>query len=179
MENISTLRRIVAMRDYILKYREEAKFIKYCQNCKNYGSSWYCPPLLHDSFALLSEYDKIELIVFSITLSDGSDNIGIEGFHRALHPLRRELDNMLLTKEMECNGRAFSFAGRCIYCGDEPCARIKKEPCRHPEKVRPSLEAYGFNLEATLSDYFGITMEWGKNGKLPPRLHLIAGVAFS
>ncbi len=48
-------------------------------------------------------------------------------------------------------------------------------PCRHPEKVRPSLEAFGFDIAKTLSELFNIELLWGKDGKLPEYLVLVSG----
>ncbi|MFR2062233.1 MAG: DUF2284 domain-containing protein [Alistipes sp.] len=31
-------------------------------------------------------------------------------------------------------------------------------PCLHPDKVRPSLEAFGFDIARTLSELFGIEL---------------------
>ena len=52
-------------------------------------------------------------------------------------------------------------------------------PCRHPERVRPSLEACGFDLERTASELFGIEMRWGRNGLLPEYLTLVCGLFHS
>lgn len=48
-------------------------------------------------------------------------------------------------------------------------------PCRHPEKVRPSLEAFGFDISRTLSELFGIRLLWGKDGVIPEYLTLVCG----
>ena len=48
-------------------------------------------------------------------------------------------------------------------------------PCRHPELVRPSLEAYGFDISRTTNELFGIELLWGKDGMLPKYLTLVCG----
>ena len=89
----------------------------------------------------------------------------------------------LLEKEAELHGMAF-FAGTCMLCGDpcypddalseqevlsgsgetcwrDGCTRRRGLPCRHPGKVRPSLEAFGFDLVNTARELFGIELQWG------------------
>ena len=55
------------------------------------------------------------------------------------------------------------------------CTRNCGTPCRHPEKVRPSLEAFGFDIAKTLAELFNIELLWGKDGKLPEYLVLVSG----
>lgn len=60
-----------------------------------------------------------------------------------------------------------SEAGRLI--------RPEAKPCRHPELVRPSLEACGFDIAHTTSELFGIELKWGTDGSLPEYLTLVCG----
>ncbi len=62
-----------------------------------------------------------------------------------------------------------------FHCSDNECTRNCGTPCRHPEKVRPSLEAFGFDIAKTLSELFNIELLWGKDGKLPEYLVLVSG----
>lgn len=51
----------------------------------------------------------------------------------------------------------------------------RRNPCRHPELVRPSLEACGFDIGRTTSELFGIELKWGADGKMPEYLTLVCG----
>ena len=53
--------------------------------------------------------------------------------------------------------------------------RLEAKPCRHPELVRPSLEACGFDIARTTSELFGIELKWGTDGSLPEYLTLVCG----
>lgn len=102
---------------------------------------------------------------------------------RLLDRVRVVMDKRLLEKEAELHGMAF-FAGTCMLCGDpcypddalsgqevlsgsgetcwrDGCTRRRGLPCRHPGKVRPSLEAFGFDLVNTARELFGIELQWG------------------
>ena len=41
--------------------------------------------------------------------------------------------------------------------------------------MRPSLEAFGFDISRTLSELFGIRLLWGKDGVIPEYLTLVCG----
>ncbi|MBQ4231187.1 MAG: DUF2284 domain-containing protein, partial [Salinivirgaceae bacterium] len=68
--------------------------------------------------------------------------------------------------------------GKCLYCGDKPCARIDGKPCRHPDKVRPSLEAYGFDIVRTASELLGVDIKWSDGKHVPDYLTLVCGVFY-
>lgn len=91
-----------------------------------------------------------------------------------LQPARIELSRYLLEKEQESRGLAFGFSGKCHYCKE--CGRSQGVPCRHTDKARPSLEAYGFDVGATAEQLLGIQLQWGKDGYLPEQLALIGAV---
>ena len=73
-----------------------------------------------------------------------------------MRPVTTVLNKELLEMEKTSDGMCFGFAGSCLYCGVAQCARIEGKPCRHPDKVRPSLEAYGFDISRTAKELLGI-----------------------
>lgn len=73
-------------------------------------------------------------------------------------------------------GKAFAYAGSCLYCPEGTCSRLDNQPCRHPELVRHSLESYGFDLRKTASELFGFPLLWSNDGYLPEYLTLICGL---
>jgi len=77
-----------------------------------------------------------------------------------LSELRRRGEAVLLRYERATGGRMAALPGGCPYCGGAECTRRAGEPCRHPESVRPSLEAMGVDVCA-LAAALGRPMEWG------------------
>ena len=69
------------------------------------------------------------------------------------------------------------FAGTCLLCPPEHCTRRKNLPCRHPESIRPSLEALGLDIARTTSGLFGIDLQWGRPDAPPAYLTLISALA--
>jgi predicted metal-binding protein len=87
------------------------------------------------------------------------------------------MNRQLFEAEKVLDGFACGFVGKCIYCS-KTCARIEGKPCRHPDKVRPSLEAFGFDLMKTSEELLGIKMKWGHDGMMPEYLTLVCGVFY-
>lgn len=102
--------------------------------------------------------------------------IPIDKSQELIRPERIRIEKELLKLELRFGGRAFAYVGKCLYCPDSECARKCNRPCLHPDKVRPSLEAFGFDIAHTLSELFGIELLWGKNDILPEYLVLVSGL---
>lgn len=92
-----------------------------------------------------------------------------------MRPARIITEDILLRLEKEFEGRAFTFAGTCFYCPEDTCSRIDNKPCRHPELVRPSLEAVGFDVSAT-ARLAGVEIMWGCDNHLPSYLTLVTAL---
>ncbi len=162
---------------YIEKYRRADYFIKFCEQCPNYGHRWGCPPFDHDPLPEISGYSRVRIIGYKLTPAD--KEMTIRDSRMLLKPVTHRLNEELLELEAELRGRAYSFVGTCPYCEKEPCARLHGEPCRHPEKVRPSLEAIGFDISLTAQDVLGLEIKWGKNGLVPEYFTLVCGVFYN
>ena len=139
----------VSVADYIARFRDAERFEGCCRACPNYGCSWGCPPFDFDVEEYLNRYSA--------------------------HAGRERLERRLLEMERRYGGRSFAYVGSCLYCPEGTCTRPEGNPCRHPELVRPSLEACGFDIGRTTSELFGIELKWGADGKMPEYLTLVCG----
>lgn len=167
----------VPMAEYLAGFRDVPRFLELCRQCPNYGCSWACPPFAGESIPDLDRYRSI-MIVATRIVPDGGRRRGIDDAEGMMRPERLRVERWLLQLEKEHHGRAFGFSGTCPYCPPGTCARRDGHPCRHPELVRPSLEACGFNLGDTLTRLFAMDLQWSADGNLPPALTLIAAVAW-
>lgn len=159
--------------DYIARYRDPERFIEYCRRCPNFGASWACPPFEADAADFLYGYRHVLLIATKITpLRSG---LPLGETQRLIRPERLRLEKRLLEMERLYGGRSLAYAGSCLHCPEGSCARRQGAPCRHPERVRPSLEAWGFDVGATAAELLGIPLEWGRDGLLPKYLTLVCG----
>lgn len=160
--------------EYIGRFRDEERFMELCKMCPNFGNSWGCPPFDFDTEDFLLQYRHAHLMAARITPFD--EDIPVESTQTFILPERIRIEKRLLEMERETGGRAFAYIGKCLHCPESGCTRNCGMPCRHPDKVRPSLEAFGFDIERTLSELFNIKLLWGKDGVLPEYLVLVSAI---
>ncbi|MBR3565529.1 MAG: DUF2284 domain-containing protein [Paludibacteraceae bacterium] len=174
--NIQTrrLKAQIPVANYIANYRRSDYFLSLCCECKNYGCRYGCPPFEYDVVDKIKDYATAKII--GIQIIPKQANLPLSSAQKIMHPYIKQLRDELLQMEKQSGGLSFGFAGGCDLCGERPCARLTSEPCRHPDKVRPSLEAYGFDLSKTAQDLFHVPLVWGKNNTLPPYLMLIGAL---
>ena len=162
---------------YVRDFRDVETFEDCCRACPNYGNRWGCPPFDHDTLQDLLPYNKVMLVGVKITPHDSK--MPMEQVYDLMRPELERLNRRLLDLERENNGFALGFVGKCERCGNAPCARIDGKPCRHPDVVRPSLEAYGFNVSETSSKLLGIDMVWSHDKNVPRHLTLVCGLFYN
>jgi predicted metal-binding protein len=171
----------INLAEYICNYRHADKFIVYCKKCNRYDTCWSCPPFDFNTDAELSHYKTAWIIGTKINL----ENDVIETYrgwnlctpltYRIVKKVRRTLDNKLLNLEKKYAGSRAFFAGTCHLCPPEKCTRIIGKPCIFPEKVRPSLESFGFDISQTSLHLLNVEMKWSRDGVLPPYFVLVSG----
>lgn len=159
--------------DYIGRFRNAEKFIGFCRQCSNYGHSWACPPFDREVDQLIGSYRHT--LILACQVFPTGDHLPFAESGNLLRPERRKAEALLRQMEGIFNGQSFAYAGSCLYCPEQQCARICGEPCRHPDLVRPSLEAVGFDLGKTATDLLHIDLLWSKDGFIPEYLTLISG----
>ena len=159
--------------EYIDRFRDADRFMKYCRECGNYGCSWGCPPFGFDVGERLRGY--AHLLLIATRIRPVQSGLPMSDSRRLIRPERIRLETRLRELEKEYGGLSCSYAGSCLYCPEGSCTRPEGLPCRHPELVRSSLEAYGFDMGRTLQELFGMELKWGSEGKMPEYLTLICG----
>ena len=167
--------------EYIRRYRDAERFADLCRRGGRYGRWWACPPFSFDAEEYLSGFETAHLIAARIEPGKRlralcADAGQSEKQGRALlNEARCELDARLLAlEEAWPDSRAF-FAGTCFDCPEGTCTRPLDLPCVRPGKIRPSLEALGFDLGRTASELLGIELRWSVDGRLPEYFTLISG----
>lgn len=118
--------------------------------CNRWGQYWTCPPNMDISYEhfmeAYSRYSRALLI-------------------KAGDPLVGQEVSLAVEKEaMLTHGLNFAFAlVLCVMC--EECAY--PEPCLHPHLARPSMDAYGIDIMATVA-LLGFKAELDPKGELLP-----------
>lgn len=77
------------------------------------------------------------------------------------------ISEQLVNMEKLYEGSHALLPGRCDICGDGNCTRLKRKPCRFPERMHHTIESMGGDVGKTITEMFGIEMLWIKNDELP------------
>lgn len=162
--------------EYIAGFRDIDRFVQLCRQCANYGRRHGCPPFVDDTLDRVGRYNRVRLLGVKITPAE--QHIPLSAADELMLPVVLQMNSHLLNLERQLHGMACGFVGSCPHC-DEPCSRIDGLPCRHPELVRPSLEAMGFDMVKTSSQLLGIEIQWGRDGMLPDYLMLVCGLFYN
>lgn len=170
--NTSYLTATRVLGEIVARHRDAPRFAECCRQCPGYGKSWVCPPFNYDPADRLRQFRFITLLMARVAV-DGRRSIA--SAHDILLPVREEMHSRLLHAERTYGGYALLLAGKCHHC-DALCARLHNLPCRHPDQARPSIEGWGMDVNAIAEDVFGISLEWGRDGNLPPHLTLMAAL---
>lgn len=125
----------------------DASFRTLCEQnvCGSYGKNWMCPPDAGDIYELMAALKSYEYILVYQSVNTLEDSYDFEGMaeaavkhHKLMYGIREDLEKEDFKRKL------FLGAGGCRLC--EVCAKRTNEPCRHPDKATPSLEAYGVNV---------------------------------
>lgn len=166
----------ISVKEYLARFHNPDEVWSYCRECSNYGKQWGCPPFDFDVVALLSKHRNVNLFATKINLLNRE--LSYNDIDEILRSERIRLERRLLELERTHHGLACTFIGKCLHCGDGCCTRLSGAPCRHPEFVRPSLEAYGFNITKTLSELFNIELQWYNGNTSPTYIVLVCGLFY-
>ncbi|MDR2423537.1 MAG: DUF2284 domain-containing protein [Prevotellaceae bacterium] len=182
MYKVSHIAAETGLKDYIRNYQDIDKFIVYCKQCDRYNACWSCPPFDFDTSEAISTYNTAYIIGTKVLLDSNviKENTGWERCtkitYHIIEEIRRDLDKKLLSLEHAFPGSRAFFAGTCHICPKDECNRIKGKPCVFPERIRPSLESFGFDMAKTAAELLNIEMKWSLNGILPEYFTLVSGL---
>ena len=113
--------------------------------CGVYGRCWMCPPDVGEIGELMAEVHRYDHALVYQRIGQLEDSFDVEGMaeaktaHKALSQALRSV-----FREAGIERVLHLGAGGCGVC--KPCAKVKGEPCTHPELAMSSLEAYGINV---------------------------------
>jgi predicted metal-binding protein len=168
--------------EYTRDYRDVEKFIGYCKQCYSYNACWACPPFDFDATKLMANYKNAHIIGTKITLDSTlrNERTGLQQCkdmsYQIIKEVQHELDNKLLTWELQYPDSRVFFAGTCHLCKQGECQRIVGKPCLHSAYIRPSLESLGFDISKTTLQLLKTELKWGSLERLPEYFVLVSGV---
>lgn len=127
--------------------------------CRNYGTSWACPPAvgtIEECKSRVSQYEK--MLLFSVKY-DLEDSFDIDGMQKAMLSFKDRVD--VFDEKLQ------KILTDYLLLSNEGCGRCRKctypdSPCRFPKKLHHSIEGYGFNVYE-LSQAAGLKYNNGEN----------------
>ena len=170
----------VAADEFVRCYRDVDRIRQFCLQCPAYGKTWCCPPFDFDPRTVTDGFKTVTVMGTTIEFdeetraacktAEQSTTIGRQAMEQEWKTLLPQLYEI---ERGEPGSRCFTF--RCSLC-PEGCTRPDGKPCRHPDRMRYSLEAVGFDLVAVTRDLLGIDLEWSTDGKLPKHITLVTAL---
>lgn len=161
-------------------FYDAEKFLPLCRACPNFGKMYSCPPFESVPSAFSDANAKCTLLLAEISTADFArrDGESVANFTKRISDcVRGDFDKYLLAEEAADPARRLAFfAGSCANCPIVPCPRGAKKKCPRPEFLRPSLEAYGFDVAGIIREFFGKELEWTAKEKPPQTLRLLAAI---
>ena len=137
------------------------EILEYCKanQCGKYNTCWTCPPAIPNIEKMKELYGKYsKALVYNIvyTLEDSFD---WEGMLKALKD-SNQIANRLIEhlNSLKLDFKALK-SGSCDIC--DKCT-YPNNPCRHPDRAFPTLEAYGINV-MQLAKTFNMQYYSGEN----------------
>jgi predicted metal-binding protein len=123
-----------------LELRDEVRAMCSANTCRAYGRNWSCPPACGELGDLRQKFAQYSRGLLVQTVGEVEDSMDFEGMMEA-EAAHKEHFNALHERLLEtCPGLLALGAGTCTRCRE---CTYPDAPCRFPEKMVSSMEAYG------------------------------------
>lgn len=147
--------------------------------CKNYNKKYSCPPV-SPSFGKLSQnFQYMVISAFKIpydTLKSEYNSIRMANV--VAKSLQRKIFDAVANDLKKENIKHIVLEnGSCRLC--KVCSLQKSEPCKHPDKMRFSLEATGVDVNDLVIKNFGFSLQWfykGHKDNFPEYQCVVSGI---
>ncbi len=173
MYTLEKFEKEIGIAEYMKEYVNVEEFLQYCKVCQNYDKVWSCPPFIFSAEEYWKKYKTLHVLGYKINFVA---QVSKEQSLEIMSEVKRKITQELFDMEKEFDGSISLSAGSCSVCGKGNCTKPKGEPCRHPDKMRYSIEALGGNVGKTVSRLLGIELEWIEEGKVPDYFVLVGGL---
>lgn len=142
-----------------------------CRQCSGYKKTLSCPDFDFEPIVFWQSFSKLHLIVDRVSCASAKNPE--EAQHR-LSTEKARFDAEM--RELEkANPKSYGLAAQeCVAC--KICARLKGQPCVHPEIMRYGLESIGILAVKLAEDKFGFPVQWSDGTSVPDYYLLIGGV---
>ncbi|MBR4828401.1 MAG: DUF2284 domain-containing protein [Muribaculaceae bacterium] len=168
--------------DFIRRYRDAERIEAFCRECPSFGKMWCCPPFDFDPCTVSDGFKTVKLMGTIIEFDEATrtacktpEQASATGREAMAQVWKKLLPRMYEMERTTPGSRCFMF--RCSLC-PEGCTRPVGNPCRHPGKMRHSLEAVGFDVIAMARDLLSVELEWSTDGSLTKHITIVTALFF-
>lgn len=160
----------IGIPEFMERFVAPETFLHACRACPNYGRIWSCPPYGFEVTEYWQRYSRLRLLVLKVPVAAlKSEEVGPR-----LAEARNALDGMLQTLEARHPGSMALQSGCCLLCST--CARSCGEDCRHPDRLRYSIESLGGDVTAALKELLEVELQWYSPEQVPDYLVQAGGL---
>ncbi|MBQ1523690.1 MAG: hypothetical protein IIZ55_00980 [Firmicutes bacterium] len=159
---------------FVNSFVEVEKFLAMCRECRNYNTVWSCPPY---DFNVLDRWASFRTIHLTACRYDTFEGESVPHAVAALAKMKEILTGYCEELAAKAPGSQVVSAGSCTICS-EGCSRPLGLPCRHPDRMKHSIESLGGDVGAVMEHFFGLPVLWGVGDKPPAYLILCGGVLY-
>lgn len=128
--------------------------------CGAYGKNWACPPYVGEPEDLIAKAKSYSHILVYQTVGNLEDSFDVEGMQAASREHAAVSDAIEKALAPLLPPYLMLTAGGCTRC--KVCAKADNQPCRMPDKMLSSPEAYCINV-STLASRCGMKYINGAN----------------
>ncbi len=142
-----------------LEFREEVRSMCAEDRCKSYGKSWSCPPAVGSVERAGERAGAYSRGIIVQTAGALKDSFDMDGTAAIMQRHRKSFDTLI--RQIRC------FYPGCLPMGAGACRLCRSctypdRPCRHPDRMVSSMEAYGL-LVSDVAIRSGLKYYYGEN----------------
>ena len=142
-----------------LEFREDVRAMCRSDRCNSYGKSWSCPPATGSIERAKERISGYHRGIIVQTCGEISGSFDIDGTRQIMLRHKKTFDTFVR--------QVRTFYPDCLPMGAGACSRCRSctypdRPCRHPDRMYPSMEAYGL-LVSDVAVRSGLGYNYGEN----------------
>lgn len=123
-----------------LVFRPEVREMCSADKCRSYAKCWSCPPACGSLESITSRAASYSSGIIVQTTGSMEDDFDMAAIRDTMLEHKKSFDNFVRQMRL--------IKGNCLPMGAGACTRCRKctypdRPCRHPDRLYPSMEAYG------------------------------------
>ena len=126
-----------------------------CGNCPAYNKRWACPPFITENDTIITSKKNANLVSIKIKPTK-KNNIP----KKIIDEARVFLDELFYKLEALNLNSTLLLAGSCICNFADNCPKLKKLPCVRKNKMRYSLEAFGYDVTKISEEILDTKILW-------------------